>query len=266
MAQTSVNLNQGKAIVGMLADLGNHYVESRNAVDEAIPYGRGVMRPLGLPYNVRLPKENQLVITDNAGTFTAGSIVTTLMHGATPTTTVITTAWTGSKDATLTAHAAAILAAVGDAYSCAYDSVAHTITLVMSSEDLTSGATVITGGGYDTASVSSSTVSRAGTTANFEGVAVMDHNREQQLVTGTTAYAINEPVNVLRKGNVYVKVEEAVTPDDTVYLRIKTNGTALRGNFAKSSHSSECIAITGAKFADSSDTDSIVKLEINLPQ
>ena len=265
MPQTSVNLNQNKAIVGMLADAGRHYVESRDAAALPISYGVGVMRALGLGKSCKLPTNNQLVLTDNAGTFTAGSISTTLVHGSTPSTDVITTSWISSKDATLTAHAAAILAAIPDAYSCVYSASAHTITLVMSSEDIVTGVTTITGGAYDTATETPA-VSTADTAANIEGVAVMDHNREQQLVTGLTQYAVNEPVNVLRQGNVYVTVEEAVTPDDSVYLRLVTSGAAIRGNFAKGAHSSQCVALTGFRFADSSDTNNVVKLEVNLPQ
>jgi hypothetical protein len=264
--QTSVNINQAKAIVGMLADLSKNYVVSKNAIDEAIPYGRGVVKALGIDSVCRLPKNNQLVITDDAGTFTAGSIVTTIVHGADSTSTVITTAFITDKDTSMTAHAAAILAALSDGYSCAYvGGSTHTITLLMKSEDIVSSSTSVTGI-TGNMTISSEVVSCADTAADLLGVAVMDHNREQQLVTGTTQYAIGEPVNVLKNGAVYVYSEEAVTPDDTVYYRIVTNSTKIRGMFGKSSDSSKCVALTGVKFADTITAAGIVKLVLNLPQ
>lgn len=67
------------------------------------------------------PQGNK-IITDDAGTFTGGSIVS-IINGTT-----VTTAWTTDKDTTLTAHAAAIqaLAAVQTAV---YSSGSHTITI-----------------------------------------------------------------------------------------------------------------------------------------
>jgi hypothetical protein len=263
--QTSVSIDQAKAINGMLADAGRHYVISRNAVNEAIPYGRAVLRSLGLPNNCRLPKNGKLVMTDNAGSLTEGSLVSTIVHGADLESTVITTDFDTNKATTMAAHATAILAGLADAYSCDYDGSAHTITLLMSSEDLVSCSTVVTAGEYDTLTFSSETVSCPDLAADVLGVSVMDHNREQQLVTGTTQYAINEPVNVLRQGAVYVYAEEAVNPDSTVYVRMVTNSTKIRGMFGASSDSAKCLALSYAKYADAITAAGLVKLEINLP-
>lgn len=264
--QTSISIDQAKAINGMLADAGRHYVISRNAANEAIPYGRAVIGPKGLPNNCRLPTAGKLVITDNAGTITAGIITSTIVHGASLESTVIATDFLTDKATTMAAHAAAILAGLADAYSCAYDGSAHTITLLMSSEDLVSDVTAASAPGeYDTLAFSSETVSSPDVAADVLGVSVMDHNREQQLVTGTTQYAINEPVNVLRQGAVYVYAEEAVNPDSTVYVRMVTNGTKIRGMFGASSDSAKCLALSYAKYADAITAAGLVKLEINLP-
>lgn len=266
MSQTAVNINMSKAIAGMLGELGPHYIMSRNCADEAIPYSRGVVKALGDANVCRLPKNNKLVITDDGGTWTAGSLVTTIVHGASSTSTVVTTAYGTSKDASMTAHAAAILAALSDGYSCAYvGSSTHTITLLMKTEDIVSSSTVVTGI-TGTMTIASEVVSCNDAAADLLGFAAMDHNREQQLVTGTTQYAIKEPVNILRRGQLYVYSEEAVTPDDTVYFRIVTNSTKIRGMVGKSSDSSKCVALTGVKFLETITAAGVVLIDVNLPQ
>jgi len=44
-------------------------------------------------------------------------------------------------------------------------------------------------------------------------------------------YSIGETINVLRKGRVWVQVENAVTPEDAVYVRHTDTATYNRGSF-----------------------------------
>src|SRR3990172_3915806 len=56
------------------------------------------------------------------------------------------------------------------------------------------------------------------------GVAVRDYSVEQGDATAENAYAIQSAVGVLRRGQIWVQVEEAVTPDDAVFVRHTANG------------------------------------------
>jgi len=64
-----------------------------------------------------------VVLTDNGGTFTAGSITVTI-NG-----TAVSQTYSTSKDVTLAALAAKIQAQVADVFTCVYNATAHTITI-----------------------------------------------------------------------------------------------------------------------------------------
>jgi len=83
---------------------------------------------------------------------------------------------------------------------------------------------------------------------------------------GEVYYAATEPVNGLRKGRVYVQVEEAVDSDDTVYWRFMANGTGKTpGQFRKSDDSGTAVAVAGAVFVTSAAANGFAVVEINLP-
>jgi len=83
---------------------------------------------------------------------------------------------------------------------------------------------------------------------------------------GVVSYAINDPVNILRQGAVYVYSETAVLSSDTVYCRHEVGGNGdLVGQFRNDSDSGKCFAVTGAKFKESTTAPGIVKVEINFP-
>lgn len=57
------------------------------------------------------------------------------------------------------------------------------------------------------------------TTTNIGGVALHDHARESVNDGLVAGYKSEDMVSVMRQGRVFVKVEEAVTPDSVVYVR-----------------------------------------------
>jgi hypothetical protein len=245
-----------KGYSGMKADITDDTINSYQAKG-AIPMGRGVFKCYGIPNACRLPAENVTTITDSAGTFTAGSIATTI-NG-----TVITTNWATDKATTMAAHAAAIQAGVANVYSAVYTDGSHTIAIKTRNTGLI--VTVSVAGVTGTMTISSIVNTNDDAAAGFLGVAIHDHAREQTSA-GVVQYNDTEIVSVMAEGAVYVYVEEAVTTDDDVYVRIFANGTKLPGMFGTSSDSSKCILLSGVKFMDNSDANSIVKLTLNLPQ
>jgi hypothetical protein len=257
MSQTAYSQSFVAGYPGMKADSRIDVVESLQAA-VAIPLARAVVKMYGKQEQCRLPVDLQAVILDDAGTFTAGSIVTTV-NG-----TVITTAWATNKDTTMAAHAAAILAGVADALSCAYSSGSHTITLVMKNTHL---ATVVTSvaGITGTMTISSTTITSTDVAANVRGIALNPGNLVQAS-DGTVQYAVNDAVSVLAQGTVYVLPEEVVTTDDPVYVRMVANSTKLPGMFGKSADSGKCLLLPGAKWLRGGTTSLCAVLSINLPQ
>lgn len=50
-----------------------------------------------------------------------------------------------------------------------------------------------------------------------------------------------QTINVLRKGRLYVKVEEAVAPGDRLFIRVVATGAEVEGAIRKSADASDCI-------------------------
>ncbi len=102
MPQLAYPQNMPVAFAGMKADSGDDRVDSAAAIECMLfgvlgVYDRAANR-------IALPRPNVVVITEDAGTFTAGNI-TTVVNGVT-----VTTAWGVSKAATMTQHAVDIQA------------------------------------------------------------------------------------------------------------------------------------------------------------
>ena len=274
--QTSYSLYFTESQLGMPAYAAELMGKVSRIAKGIIYYGRLVIQSRLKDNVCRMPRQNQVVILDNAGTFTAGSIATIIAHGTVvneanegvvSTTTTITTSWTGSKAVTMAAHAAAIKAALSDCYSCTYNGSANTITYIGDGEDIVSSATTMTASGYgDTGSITSDTISSADVAADVLGLSFNTHNRQQQFSTGITYYSDKEPVNICRKGTVWVYGEEAVAPSSSVYGRFVKNTAKYQGYVGASADSGKCLAISGAKYAKTTTEAGLVPLEINLPQ
>jgi hypothetical protein len=253
--QTSYNYGPGNLFSGVKVDLGPHRVATRQAV-AAIDFGRGVFQQYNSQEQGRLPAENQCVILDDAGTFTAGDIVTTV--NGTP----ITTTFGTDKDTTMTAHAAAILAGVADVYACAYSAGSHTITIQTRNTTLVVSTDVsgITG----TMTITSYTNTSLDAATNFVGVALHEHEHELNS-SGVRQYAANDAMSVMKLGQVAVAVEETVTVDDSVYVRTMADGAKLAGMFGKTSVAGKTVALPNCRFVRGGTTTVPAVLEINNP-
>lgn len=249
--QTSYDFAPAKGLNGQKADSRFDLVESRNLIEAVIP-GRGVVKQYGSDVGARLPKANQIVLTDDAGTFTAGAIASTI-NGTT-----ISTDWGTDKNTTLTAHAAAIQAGVANVYSAVYASASHTITIKTRNTDLV--ATVDYSGvtGTMTAAYGAAT----SLDSVLEGIVLHSQTLVQDL-NGLVTYNANEVASVLRTGAAYVLPEETVTSDDAVYFRVVANGASKPiGGFGKSADSGKCVAISNARWVEGGTTTTVAKIEL----
>jgi hypothetical protein len=253
--QTSYDFSMARSFAGAKAGIGDDYVITKLA-REAVGTGVGVFKVYGSETQARKAVENQTVITDSAGTYTAGSIVVTV-NG-----TVITQTYDTDKNTTLTALAAAIAAGVANVLACTYSSSAHTITITTRNTTLvvTVNITGITG----TMTISSVTNTSLDSATNFLGVTVHDHAREQSL-TGAVEYLANDAMSVMEKGAIFVQCEETVTADDAVYVRVMTDGAKLVGMFGKTSTAGQTVALTNCRFDLGGSTTVPAKLVINRP-
>lgn len=256
MSQTSYTQTFVKGFEGMLADSRENLISTLQAA-VAIKPGRGVIKMYGVENQCRLPVVNQVVITDDAGTFTAGDIVTTI-NG-----TAITTTFGTDKNTTMTAHAAAIQAGVAGVYSAVYSSGSHTITVKSRNTDISACATDVSGI-TGTMTISSEVATSLDTAAMLVGAAVNPGAIEQ--VSNVVEIAATSAVSVLEEGAIYVLPEETVTSDDDVYLRVQTNGVKLPGMFGTSADSGKCVLLSGARWVEGGTTTTVAKLQLNLPQ
>lgn len=257
MSQTSYAQTFVKGYEGMLADSRENLISTLIAA-VAIKPGRGVVKMYGVENQCRLPVANQAVLTDDAGTFTAGSIAVTV-NG-----TVITQAWGTDKNTTMTALAAAIQAGVTGVYSAVYNSGAHTITLKARNIAVTAVADL--SGVTGTMALMPSVSTSLDTAAMLVGVAV-NPGAIEQTSTGVVEIAATAAVSVMEEGAIYVIPEETVTADDVVYLRVQDNSTKLVGMFGKSADSGKCVLLSGARWVEGgTGLTTVAKLQLNLPQ
>ncbi len=271
--QTSYSQYFAVAILGMQAIAGELARKISRVGKGIIYYGRAVVQSRLNDAVCRMPRSNKIVITDNAGTWTAGDLVTTIVLGflkngevdaSSLSPIVVTTPFGTSKDASMAAHAAAIKGAIADCFSCVYNSGDHTITYIGDCFDVISCVTSISGI-TGTMTISSEAISTADTAADILGYSYLTHDRQQQ-ISGISYYMETEPVNIMQGGTIWVHAEEAVTPADAPYARLITNSTKYAGYVGKSADSSKCVAQTGSKFTLSISAAGLVPFTVNLPQ
>ena len=256
MPQLSYSNDQGEAFAGMKADSRFDEVESFQTLD-ALDFGVGVVAGEANPATeCRLPDTNKVVITDNAGTWTAGDVVATV-NG-----TDVTESFDTDKDTSMT-NLAASIQALATVSSAAYVAGSHTIT-VLAANDVSLTITVDVSGITGTMTISSITGTCEDT---VRGIALHSHQTNRTIPTlnassyTAAGYVATDPVNVLRKGVAWVNVADAVVIDSAAYLI--TAGSDI-GKFTDDS-SSPNIAVPTGVFRSATSGAGIAKLEINIP-
>lgn len=95
------------------------------------------------------------------------------------------------------------------------------------------------------------------------GVAVFDQSRENRALASDAAIADGSPMNVLRKGVVWVEVEDACTEGGVVYVRHAGSGD--KGAFKGSDDSTNASLLAGARWLSTqASAGGLALLEIDL--
>jgi hypothetical protein len=102
----------------------------------------------------------------------------------------------------------------------------------------------------------------------FAGVVMHSHDYDNRDLSGALGVPDARMCSVLRKGIIFVLVEEAVSKGDKVFTRI-ANGVAddtkvQKGAFRKSPDSGTAILLPGAEYLAAASAGALVEVEINL--
>lgn len=101
----------------------------------------------------------------------------------------------------------------------------------------------------------------ADVTARAYGVALRDETRKH-----TTGYETNDQVTFLRRGRVWVTVEDAVVGGAAAFVRFTVEAPDLQlGTFRSDADTDKAVALPGAVFRSSASAGGLAILEINLP-
>lgn len=242
------------AVVGQIATLQDWNIKSRNA-QQAVKFGRAVVIGAAGGTDVKNIFKSKVSVTYSVD-FVASNSIPMSVNGVAITPVVYAT----SHAATFAALIAAIDAL--DGVSC----VAGTgreilITVDGATDNITVSNNTVTGGaGQPTLTIAYTSVDV------FEGVAVLRHG-QPAIIGGDDQYQINDVVNVLTKGVVWVEVVATVAYGDSVYVQNDKAYTTNQGQFTNVSSGN--LAVSGAKFVSgatgTTSTPALAKVEFNLP-
>lgn len=93
------------------------------------------------------------------------------------------------------------------------------------------------------------------------GVSLQSHAMEQN-AAGAATYDAKDMVSIMQKGVVYVKVEEAVTPADTVVVRHAAGGDGV-GSFAKTAGANHAL-LPNARYLTSAGVGGLAQVQVDL--
>lgn len=242
------------AINGQIANLQDSNIKTRNA-QQAIGFGKAVVVGTVGGTDVKNIFKNKVSVTYSAD-FIASNSMPMTVNGLAITPVVYAT----SHAATFAALIAAIDALAG------VSAVAGTgreilITVDDAASNITVSDYAVTGG------VTQPTLTIAYTsTGVFEGVSVLRHG-QPVTVGGNDQYEINDAVNVMTRGCIWVYVVATVAYGDDAYAFNDKAYTANQGQFTNSSSGN--LAVPSGKFrsaaAGTTSTPVLALLELNLP-
>jgi len=109
----------------------------------------------------------------------------------------------------------------------------------------------------------------AGTGMTFRGISIAVWQIEQQITayptTSSGSYPIASVVPVLRRGSIWVRVNQDVVIDDPVYF-VHTDADPLKvGNFRKDADTNKADLVPTAVFRKAAKAGELAVVEINLP-
>lgn len=97
------------------------------------------------------------------------------------------------------------------------------------------------------------------------GIVVHSHAYAKDEELGSTGLKPEVEISVLKRGVIWVTVEEAVTPASVVRYRAVVSGVEVAGAFRDTADSTDTIACTTfARYLTSADADGLAQLEIDM--
>ncbi len=96
------------------------------------------------------------------------------------------------------------------------------------------------------------------------GVVVHSHWYDKRLQLGEDGVLPGNLISVMRRGRIWVNVEEAVTPADSVFVRYTASGANVPGNFRTDADTSKALQLYGCRFASITTGAGLAILEIDL--
>jgi len=87
----------------------------------------------------------------------------------------------------------------------------------------------------------------------------------EQAAANAVGYAAYSSMSIMRKGRIYVAVEDAVTRGGTPYVRYTASGSYTIGSFRSDDDTGKAAALPCARYGRSAAAGGITILELNLP-
>ena len=240
--------------VGQIATLENHNIKSRGA-EQIIEFGRGVVKGATAGVTVKNIYKSKASLTFSADFVTSNTINLTVN------TVAISQVIFDTDQATTFALVIASIDSLTGISAEAGTGREIIITVDNAISNITISNVVVASGG----SQATSTIVYTSLDA-FEGISVLRHGQPVQ-IGGDDKYQVNDPVNILTKGVLYVQSVATVTYGDAVYIYNDKANTSNQGQFTNSSTGN--LLVSSAKFVSSAigttSTPALVKVEINQP-
>jgi hypothetical protein len=253
MSQLSYSRTMQPAYEGMLADIGYKYSVSAPAAG-ALDFGRAAVSSNQVAGGARKPSRNQATIVLDADLVASNTI-----NGSVNGTAIAQVTYATSHLNTMNLIKAAIetvLTALGLTGMVTVGGASNrTITILLTGSEASSlllASWAVTNG------ASQAGVTLAHTTDAFLRGIVM-HEHKGRRADGTVGYEAKDSVNILRRGRIWVKVNEAVAENDDAYAVVATAGE--EGMFGKTAAGNLLVG----KFASAAADNGLAIVDINLP-
>ena len=102
----------------------------------------------------------------------------------------------------------------------------------------------------------------SGEVTGLVGLGVVGRSHTQPEGEG---YADQDPMPIIKKGRVWVPVEDAVTAETAAFVRFVAAGDEQLGGFRSDADGGDAVALPGAKFTSDAAVGELAMLDINLP-
>lgn len=249
---TKYNNNLDIAVAGQISNLQDRVVKTRNALQN-IEFGRGVVIGTAKGTDVKNIFKSASSLTYSADFIASNSTIVTVNGVATAAVVYAT-----SHAATFAAVIAAIdalsgvsaVAGTGREILITVDNALNNITV----------SSVTTGG----ASQPSTTITYSSSDV-FEGVAVLRHG-QPQTIGGDDKYLINNALNLITRGVIWVEVVATVAYGEDAYVYNDKANPLNQGQFTNASSGN--LAVPTGKFRSAAvgtiSTPALAQLELNL--